>query len=80
MHTNLYFSFYHTNSIDMLCIVHKHKKKVRMYKYGFEAFVNSDFYKLLQLGDRVVQQFVKMLLSTTVCKILEVFGHTYSLP
>ena len=28
MHTNLYFSFYHTNSIDMLCIVHKYKKKL----------------------------------------------------
>ena len=28
MHTNLYFSFYHTNSIDMLYIVHKYKKKL----------------------------------------------------
>ena len=27
MHTNLYFSFYHTNSKDMLYIVHKYKKK-----------------------------------------------------
>ena len=54
MHTNLYF-FYHTNSIDMLYIVHKYKKNVRIYKYGFDAFVNSDFYKLLQLGGRVVQ-------------------------
>ena len=26
MHTNLYFSFYHTNSIDMPYIVHKYKK------------------------------------------------------
>ena len=60
MHTNLYFSFNHTNSIDMLYIVHRYVQvKVRIYKYGFDAFVNSDFYKLLQLGDRVVQQFVK---------------------
>ena len=29
MHTNLYFSFYHTDSIDMLCIVHKYKKKLK---------------------------------------------------
>ena len=28
MHTNLYFSFYHTSSIDMLYIVHKYKKKL----------------------------------------------------
>ena len=28
MHTNLYFSFYHTNSIGMLYIVHKYKKKL----------------------------------------------------
>ena len=28
MHTNLYFSFYHANSIDMLYIVHKYKKKL----------------------------------------------------
>ena len=28
MHTNLYFSFYHTNSIDMLYVVHKYKKKL----------------------------------------------------
>ena len=28
MHTNLYFSFYHANSIDMLNIVHKYKKKL----------------------------------------------------
>ena len=28
IHTNLYFSFYHTNSIDMLYIVHKYKKKL----------------------------------------------------
>ena len=28
MHTNLYFSLYHTNSIDMLYIVHKYKKKL----------------------------------------------------
>ena len=28
MHTNLYFSFYHTNSVDMLYIVHKYKKKL----------------------------------------------------
>ena len=28
MHTNLYFSFYHTNSIDMLYIVHEYKKKL----------------------------------------------------
>ena len=28
MHTNLYFSFYHINSIDMLHIVHKYKKKL----------------------------------------------------
>ena len=28
MHTNLYFSFYHTNSIDLLCLVHKYKKKL----------------------------------------------------
>ena len=28
MHTNLYFSFYYTNSIDMLYIVHKYKKKL----------------------------------------------------
>ena len=54
MHTNLYFSFYHINSIDMLYIVHKYKKKIRIYKYGFDAFSNSDFYKLLQLGSRVV--------------------------
>ena len=27
-HTDLYFSFYHTNSIDMLYIVHKCKKKL----------------------------------------------------
>ena len=34
----------------MLYIVHKYKKKVRVYKYGFDAFANSDFYKILQLG------------------------------
>ena len=28
MHTNLYFSFYHTNSIGMLYIAHKYKKKL----------------------------------------------------
>ena len=28
MHTNLYFSFYHTNGIDMLYIVHKYKKRL----------------------------------------------------
>ena len=28
MHTNLYFSFYHTNGIDMLYIVYKYKKKL----------------------------------------------------
>ena len=28
MHTIRYFSFYHTNSIDMLYIVHKYKKKL----------------------------------------------------
>ena len=28
MHTNLYFYFYHTNSIDMLCIVHRYKKNL----------------------------------------------------
>ena len=28
MHTNLYFSFYQTHSIDMLYIVHKYKKKL----------------------------------------------------
>ena len=28
MHTNQYFSFYHANSIDMLYIVHKYKKKL----------------------------------------------------
>ena len=28
MHTNLYFSFYHTNSIDMLYIVRQYKKKL----------------------------------------------------
>ena len=27
-HTNLYFSFCHINSIDMLYIVHKYKKKL----------------------------------------------------
>ena len=25
MHTNLYFSFYHTDNVDMLYIVHKYK-------------------------------------------------------
>ena len=68
MHTNLYFSFYHTNSVDMLYIVHKYKTKVRIYKYGFDAFVNSDFYKLLQLGGRVVQQFVKCFLPLQFAK------------
>ena len=62
MHTNLYFSFYHTNSIDMLHIVHKYKKKLESTNMGFDAFLNSDFYKLLQLGGRVVQQFVKCCL------------------
>ena len=28
MHTNLYFSFYHSNSIDMLYIVLKYKQKL----------------------------------------------------
>ena len=28
IHSNLYFSFYHTNSIDILYIVHKYKKKL----------------------------------------------------
>ena len=28
MHTNLYFSFYHKNSTDMLYIVHKYKNKL----------------------------------------------------
>ena len=28
MHTNLYFSFYHTNNIDMLYKVQKYKKKL----------------------------------------------------
>ena len=28
MYTNIYFSFYHTNSLDMLYIVHKYKKKL----------------------------------------------------
>ena len=28
MHSNLYFSFDHTNSIDMLYIVHKYMKKL----------------------------------------------------
>ena len=37
MHTNLYFSFYHTNSIDMLYIVHKYKKKLE--------FTYMDFYE-----------------------------------
>ena len=28
IHTNLYFSIYHTNSIDMLYIVNKYKKNL----------------------------------------------------
>ena len=28
MHTNLYFSFYHTNRMDMLYTGHKYKKKL----------------------------------------------------
>ena len=28
VHTNLYLSFYQSNSIDMLYIVHKYKKKL----------------------------------------------------
>ena len=73
MHTNLYFSFYHTNSIDMLYIVQKIQEKVRIYKYGFDAFVNSDFYKLLQLGGRVVQQFVKYCLPLQFAKFWRFF-------
>ena len=72
MHTNLYFSFYHTNNKGMLYIVHN-DKKVRIYKYGFDAFVNSDFYNLLQLGGRVVQQFVKCCLPLQFAKFLK-FG------
>ena len=70
MHTNLYFSFYHTNSIDMLCIVHKYKKKLESANMDLtDAFVNSDFYKLLQLGGRVVQQFVKCCLPLQFAKV-----------
>ena len=32
MHTNLYFSFYHTNSIDMHYIIHKYKNKLESSK------------------------------------------------
>ena len=50
-----------------------------MYIYGFDALVNSDFYKFLQLVGRLFNNR-KMLPSTIVCKLFEVFGQTYSLP
>ena len=53
----------------MLYIVNKYKKKVRIYKYGFDAFVNSDFYKILQSGGRVIQYFVKCCLPLQFAKL-----------
>ena len=43
MHTTLYFSFYHINSIAMFYLVHEYKKNVRFYKFGVDTFVNSVF-------------------------------------
>ena len=43
MPTNLYFSYYHTNSIAMLYLVHKYKKKFESTKYGFDTFIDYDF-------------------------------------
>ena len=37
-----FFSFYHTNSITMLYLVQKYKKKFESTKYGFDKFINSD--------------------------------------
>ena len=38
MPTTLYFSYFHTNSIAMLYLVHKYKKKI-----GFDTFKDYDF-------------------------------------
>ena len=59
MHSTLYVSFNHANTEAILYLVHKHREKVNIY--GFDAFLKSDFSCLhIQLGDMVVQQFIKL--------------------
>ena len=52
-HYHIYFSFYHANSIAII------QEKVRIYKYVFDTFVNSDFASLSSRG-MVIQQFIKL--------------------
>ena len=54
MPTILYCSYFHTNTIAMLYLVHKYKNKFestnmdlthsKIYKYGFDTFKDYDFF------------------------------------
>ena len=78
MQTTLYLSFYHANSITMLYMVHKYKKKLKkqIYTYEFYTFANSDF--TCQLGGYGCATIHKIVHSTISCKyrVWEGFGHT----
>ena len=76
MPTTLYFSVYHVNSIAMLYVVHKYKKKFESTNIDLTHSLILIFTSFFQLGGMVDQQFIKNVPLSTSCKRRIVFGHT----
>ena len=73
MPTTLYFSYFHTNSIAMLYLVHKYKKKL---EYGFDTFKDYDFFLAFLVRGYGCSTSHTIVPFTIGCKFRTYFGHT----
>ena len=78
MPTTLYFSNFQTNSIAMLYLVHKYKKKFESTNMDLTHSNIMIFFQLFYLGGMVVEQVIQLCRSLYVAN-LGLFSVTHSL-
>ena len=75
MHTTFYFYSYHANSIAMLYIVHKYKKRFESTNMDLTHSLNLVFISLSSKGV-CFSTIHKSVQFTTSCKLRTGIGHT----
>ena len=76
MPTTLYFSYFHTNSIDMLYLVHKYKKKFESTNMDLTHSKIMIFFLVFLVRGYGCSTSHTIVPFTIGCKFRTFFGHT----